>query len=242
MERVQQWAQLHRGAGQSLEQLRAWFTLGKRVPEVLQLEVTDCGAACLAMILRYHGYQTTVAEIRGRCGIGRDGLNALALIKTAQQYGLRARGLSLTPADLKFVTLPAILHWQFNHFMVVERWSPTTVHLIDPAHGRMRLSADEFAEGFTGVVLTLEPGVHFKKERAQRRLSMWHYVGLMFSSRTLVVQVLFASLLLQVLGLGMPLLVKGLIDQALPSGPSNVVVFLGLSMAVLLASQLVASL
>src|ERR1700736_4358548 len=132
METAKDWVTLHKGSRMSLDWLRARVSLRKRVPEVLQLETTECGAACLAMILRYHGRQTTVAEIRDRCGVGRDGLNALALIKTAQLYGLRARGLSMQQADFPCVTLPAIVHWQFTHFLVVESWTPEEVRVIDP--------------------------------------------------------------------------------------------------------------
>jgi ATP-binding cassette subfamily B protein len=242
METARDWVTLHGSSWMSLDWLRAGVSLRKRVPEVLQLETTECGAACLAMILRYHGRQTTVAEIREQCGVGRDGLNALALIKTAQQYGLRARGLSVQQADFPCVTLPAIVHWQFTHFLVVERWTPKEVRVIDPAQGRMRLSSEEFAAGFTGVVIALEPGAHFRRARAVPHLSLRHYVGLMLGSPLLVAQVLLASLVVQALGLAVPLLTKALIDQVLPVSARNQMVWLGLGVAVLLASQLVATL
>jgi ABC-type bacteriocin/lantibiotic exporter with double-glycine peptidase domain len=212
------------------------------VPEVLQLEITECGAACLAMILRYYGCQTTVAEIRERCGVGRDGLNALALIKTAQRYGLQTKGLALAQANLQSIALPAIVHWQFNHFIVVERWTPTAVRVVDPAHGRMRLSADEFANGFTGVVIALEPGPQFQRTRAIPRLSLRHYLGMMGSAPGLAAQVLLASLVLQALGLGVPLLTKVLVDRTTAASGGNAMTILGLGVAVLVTSQLVAML
>jgi len=242
METAGDWDALHKGSRINLDWLRALVSLRRQVPEVLQLETTECGAACLAMILRYHGRQTTVAEIRERCGLGRDGLNALALIKTAQQYGLRARGLSVQQADFPCVTLPAIVHWQFSHFLVVESWTPKEVRVIDPAQGRMRLSSEEFAAGFTGVVIALEAGAHFRIACAVPHLSLRHYIGLMLGSPLLVAQVLLASLVVQVLGLAVPLLTKALIDQVLPVSASNQMMLLGLGVAVLLASQLVATL
>src|SRR5579875_2434791 len=93
----------------------------RRVPVLLQMSIVECGAACLAMILSYYGRATTVAELRERCGVGRDGLSALNLVKAARSYGLRVRAVSLEENDLRFVTLPAIVHWEFNHFIVVER-------------------------------------------------------------------------------------------------------------------------
>ena len=136
----------------------------KRVPELIQMSSTECGAACLAMILSYHGRATAIAEVRDRCGVGRDGLSALAIVKAARQYGLRVRAVSLPRNDMRFVPVPAIVHWEFNHFVVLERWSLQHVDIVDPALGRRRLSAQEFDEGFTGVVIELEPGIHLASE------------------------------------------------------------------------------
>jgi len=84
----------------------------------------ECGAACLAMILLYYGRKTSVSEIREHCSVGRDGLSALSIVKAAREYGLRVRAVSLQENDFRFITLPAIVHWEFNHFLIVERWSP----------------------------------------------------------------------------------------------------------------------
>ena len=214
----------------------------RQVPEVLQFEATECGLACLAMILRHYGCQATVAELREHCGASRDGVTALALVRTAQRYGLRARGLAMKPADLRDVALPAIVHWQFSHFLVVERWSPNGVHVIDPAQGRMWMAADEFSDGFTGVVIALEPTLHFNRKPAVRQLSLGRYVGLMAKTPGLVAQVLLATLSLQIVGLGVPLLTKALIDQAVPPGSANLLGLLGTAIAVLLAAQFVLSL
>lgn len=125
----------------------------RRVPVVLQMNSVECGAACLAMVLGYFGRRTPIAECRERCGIGRDGVTAQTIVRAARSYGLRVRALSVEPADFTYVPLPAIVHWNFNHFVVVERWSPARVDIVDPAGGRCRLTPDEFDAGFTGVVL-----------------------------------------------------------------------------------------
>src|SRR5439155_19241545 len=109
--------------------------LQRRVPPVLQMTAIECGAACLAMILSYYGRKTRVAEIRDLYGVGRDGLSALGIVKAARSYGMRVRAISLQGQidDFRFVSLPAIVHWEFNHFMVVERWSANYVDVVDPA-------------------------------------------------------------------------------------------------------------
>src|SRR5690349_9144906 len=99
--------------------------LRHRVPPVLQMTAIECGAACLAMILGYYGRKTRVAEVRDLYGVGRDGLSALGIVKAARSYGMRVRAISLQGQidDFRFISLPVIVHWEFNHFMVVERWS-----------------------------------------------------------------------------------------------------------------------
>jgi ABC-type bacteriocin/lantibiotic exporter with double-glycine peptidase domain len=137
----------------------------QRVPVVLQLNAVECGAACLAMILGYHGRRVRLTDCRDICGAGRDGTTAQTLAKAARSFGLRVRAFSVEPKDFEHLSLPAIAHWQFNHFVVVERWSPKQVDIVDPGAGRRRLSPAEFEAGLTGVVLTFEPGIHFIRVR-----------------------------------------------------------------------------
>src|SRR5512143_2452848 len=121
------------------------------------------------MILSYHGRKTPVSETRERCSVGRDGATARTIARVARSYGLRVRAYSGEPVDFKYVSLPAIVHWNFNHFVVVEHWSPQRVDIVDPAGGRRRLTPDEFDAGFTGVILTFEPSIHFERQRDSRR-------------------------------------------------------------------------
>src|ERR1700716_3989581 len=97
----------------------------KRVPVLLQMSEVECGLASLAMILSYHGRETSISELRTQYGASRDGVSALNLVKAARTCGMIARAVSLRHNDFKNVTLPAIIHWQFNHFLIVERWTPT---------------------------------------------------------------------------------------------------------------------
>jgi ABC-type bacteriocin/lantibiotic exporter with double-glycine peptidase domain len=212
----------------------------KRVPIIQQVSVVECGAACLAMVLSYYGYKVSVSEIRERCGLGRDGLSALQIVKAARQYGLRVRALSILEDDFRFVLLPAIIHWEFNHFIVVERWSPTSIEVVDPALGRRCLTAQEFDEGFTGVVIMLEPGAHFTREKPPARLNLRIYAQNYLRQAPLAVcQVLGASLLLQLLGLVVPLLAKFALDQLIPLKMFDVLHLFGLGIVIIVLTQLV---
>jgi ABC-type bacteriocin/lantibiotic exporter with double-glycine peptidase domain len=214
----------------------------RRAPVLLQLNAAECGAACLAMILSYHGRATRVAECREHLAVGRDGSSALALADAARGFGLRVKAYSIEPAALGRVPLPAIVHWEFNHFLVVEAWSPTAVDVIDPAVGRRRLSAAEFGAGFTGVVLLLEPGLHFARQRGDRGLGWRGYLGAHARQVPgLLGQVAFASLLLQLLGLALPLFTKVLFDRILPYRATDLVTVLGLGAGLMLLTQVVAS-
>jgi ATP-binding cassette, subfamily B, bacterial len=217
--------------------------LHHRVPVRLQLSAVECGAACLAMILSYHGHQTKVAECRNRIGIGRDGLTAETIAKAARTYGLRVKAYSIENlADLKYVPLPAIAHWDFNHFVVIERWSPQRVEIIDPGSGRRQLTPAEFDAGFTGIVLTFEPGSQFNRCHLQPQRS-WHTNLFQYVLGTpgLLGQILGTSLLLQILGLALPIFTKVLIDQVLPLQITEVMPILAMGMVILVMAQGVTS-
>jgi ATP-binding cassette, subfamily B, bacterial len=215
----------------------------RRVPPVLQLTAVECGAACLAMMLSYYGRQTRVAEIRERYGIGRDGLSALDIVKAAHSYGMRVRAVSVRGKleELRFVSFPAVIYWEFNHFMVIERWSAKYVDVVDPAVGRKRLSRAEFELGFTGVVIMMEPGEQFNRRTASpRKLTLRSYAA-QYIKRTpmTLLQLLFASLCLQIFGLGIPLLTAVIIDQIIPLKLTSIVPLLGIAALSLFLAQLV---
>jgi ABC-type bacteriocin/lantibiotic exporter with double-glycine peptidase domain len=173
-----------------------WFK--HRVPVKLQLSAVECGAACLAMILSYYGRPTSVVECRDRLGIGRDGVHAEAIVKTARTYGLRVKAYSIENlADFKYIPLPAIAHWDFSHFITIESWSPKWVEIIDPGLGRRRLTKAEFAASFTGVVLTFEPGSQFERCALKTQKSWRNYlIGYVLDKPGLLLQILGSSLLL----------------------------------------------
>ena len=211
---------------------------GRRVPEMRQMTAVECGAACLAMILNYYGRATSISEVQERCGIGRDGLSALTIAKAARQYGLRVRAVSVKQNnDFRLVSLPAIVYWECNHFIVVERWSPKYVDVLDPALGRRRLTPAEFDEGFTGLVIMLEPGTEFERQAHQRSFSLWTYLRSLLHMRGIIAQVIGSSLLLQVFGLGLPLLTEIVIDQVIPIKASNLLLVLGLGALLLILTQ-----
>ncbi len=215
----------------------------RRVPVLTQLTPVECGAACLAMLLSYYGRKTSVAECREYCDAGRDGLTAASIADAGRRFGLRVRGFSVDLADFHEIALPAIAHWNFNHFIVVERWSRKGAEIVDPAAGRRRLTPREFDEGFTGVVLSVEPGADFARGAGGR--SLWRSaLGRVLGTpgtRSLLAQIVGASLLLQAFGLAVPVATKVLVDAVLPFRITGAMGVLGLGLGVLVLAQLVSS-
>lgn len=213
-----------------------------RVPFRRQMSATECGAACLAMILSYYGRNTNVAEAREHCDAGRDGLTALTIAQAARYYGLRAKGYTLELPNLRQVRLPVVLHWSFNHFVVLERWSSRGAVILDPSVGRRRLSPEAFDEAFTGVVLTVEPGVHFHPRRDTSRRPWRDYLGYALSTSGtygVLGQILFASALLAAMGLIVPLITKILVDEILPMQMEGVVSILALGVGAIALALMV---
>jgi ABC-type bacteriocin/lantibiotic exporter with double-glycine peptidase domain len=128
---------------------------------ILQMELAECGAACLAMVLGAHGRVVALEEARERCDTSRDGVDAAALTRAAESYGLCVKALRREPEMLAGLPLPAILHWSFNHFVVLEAAAGRHFTILDPAAGRRNVDADEMGRCFTGLALAAVPGPEF---------------------------------------------------------------------------------
>ena len=134
------------------------------VPVILQMEATECGAASLAMILAHYGQWVPLEKLRQECGVNRDGSKANCVLRAARKRGCNARGFRCTADRLKKKEYPVILHWEFNHFLVLEGIKNNIAYLNDPAHGHRKVPWEDFRTSFTGVALEIRPGKEFKKE------------------------------------------------------------------------------
>ena len=212
----------------------------KRIPVVHQLDASDCGAACLAMVLSYHGKAVRLDDVRKVLGVSRDGVTALALLETARWYGLRGRGVSLEVEDLGYLPAGSILHWEFGHFMVFERLGPGWADVVDPALGRQRVPLDQFRKSFTGVALLLEPGDSFVQEKGERR-PMWRHLKQLLFQSGLLPRILLTSALVQLFALGLPALTGALTDRVVPRGDYRLLLVLSVAMASLILFQFLAA-
>ena len=134
-----------------------------KVPVVMQMEALECGAASLAMVLAYYGKWVPLEQVRLDCGVSRDGSNARNVLLAARSYGLEAQGYRCEVETLRSdMTNPCIIHWNFNHFVVLDGFKGKTAYINDPARGEVRVPMEEFDRSFTGVCLQFSPGPDFK--------------------------------------------------------------------------------
>ena len=211
-----------------------------KVPTVLQMEETECGAACLGMVLAHFGRLVPLEELREVCGVSRDGSNASRMLKAARGYGMQAKGYrrpfgKLAEGDL----LPQILFWRFSHWVVLEGYSKDSVHINDPAEGRRTLSRKDAEQLYSGIALHAEPGEGFVKggTREGWRRDLW---ARMTPGLLGFVLATIAGLFLVVPGVALPMFTTVFVNSVLQSpggghGP-------GLIMAVLAVSVLIGTL
>ncbi|CAM5316782.1 NHLP family bacteriocin export ABC transporter peptidase/permease/ATPase [Streptomyces xanthochromogenes] len=186
-----------------------------RSPTVLQMEALECGAASLAMVLAHHGRHVPLEELRIACGVSRDGSRASNVLKAARGYGLTAKGMQMEPAALAEVQAPAILFWEFNHYVVYDgtgrRLGRRGVHINDPDKGRRFVPSEDFDTSFTGVVLVLEPGPDFRPGGRKPGVLGALPARLRGTTGTMLAALL-ASLLLVAVGATLPALSRTYID------------------------------
>ena len=191
-----------------------------RTPTVLQMENTECGAASLSIVLQHYGRYVPLTQLRELCGVSRDGTDAANLVLAARSFGLDAKGFQKGLDALEQLKPPAILFWEFNHFLVFEGFRGNSVALNDPALGPRTVSREDFDRSYTGIVLTMEPGPGF--QRGGRAPSVWPIVLRRMASEPMgVAFILLAGLLLILPQLVMPVFAQIYLDEVIGNAMSN---------------------
>jgi NHLM bacteriocin system ABC transporter peptidase/ATP-binding protein len=186
----------------------------RRTPTILQMEWLECGAAALAMVLAHYGLWIPLEQLRAACGVSRDGTKASNIVKAARRFGLVAKGFRKELGTLHELPMPCIIHWNFNHFVVLEGLDRERAYLNDPAVGQRTVDLIAFDAAFTGVVLAMEPGPEFR--RAGRKPAMFRILARELKhSRPAVALLLALSVALAVPGLVIPAFARIFVDDIL---------------------------
>ncbi len=201
---------------------RIGFGKKQTLPMVQQMEWTDCGAACLTMILGYHGKHVALARIRDELGLARDGVSARNILEAGTRLGLVGRGVKVSMEQLELLVEGSVLHWEFNHFVVFAGLRKGCVRIHDPALGVRDIPLEQFAESFTGVALEFSPAPEFTKEKGSGSFArLKRYGKELISERKVFTRIVVVSLLLRGLALVMPLLTSVIVDQVVPRSDYN---------------------
>ena len=186
-----------------------------KVPVILQLEALECGAASLAMVLAYYDKWIPLEQVRRDCGVSRDGSNAKNLLYAARSYGLQAKGYRMEPQSLKESgKFPCIIHWNFNHFVVLDGFKRDRAVLNDPARGQVQVSMEEFDQAFTGVCILLEPGEGFVADG--RPKSMLGFVRKRLAgAKDALIFTILVSLITALIGVINPAFSRAFVDRLL---------------------------
>ena len=190
------------------------FARLKRLPVILQTEATECGLACLTMISRFYGHDVDLNGLRARYPVSLKGVSLETLIDLSGQMDLGSRALRLDLEEMHRLQLPAVLHWDLNHFVVLKSVKRNKLTIHDPARGERKMTLKEASDHFTGVALELLPTTSFKKQKARKTMKLSSLWGRLVGLKRAVVQTLILSIILQIIVLASPFYLQLVVDEA----------------------------
>ncbi len=199
----------------------------RRTPLILQSEATECGLACLAMVASYHGYRIDLAGLRRNHSPSLKGTSLSHLISVAAQLKLSSRPVKMELGELDKLTLPAILHWDFNHFVVLAQIKNGAAVIHDPARGRLLLSVAEVSKHFTGVALELAPAHDFAPKTEHRPIKLSQLLGRLPGAAGAVLQIFLLAGAIEVFATAGPFFMQWVVDSAIVAEDRDLLAVLG---------------
>jgi ATP-binding cassette subfamily B protein RaxB len=217
--------------------LQLSFWCSKRLPVVLQTEAAECGLSCIAMVASYWGHKIDLSSMRQRFSVSLKGATLKGLMAIAQGLKLQPRPLKLEMIHLPDLKLPAVLHWDMNHFVVLKWITNTHAFIHDPGVGERRLPLNEVAKHFTGVALELTPTGEFSRANEKRDFKLLSLIGRVVGLRRGLGQLLLLGLALQICALVAPFYMQWVIDEALLAADHELMTVLGCGFLLLVMLQ-----
>lgn len=212
---------------------------GRRVPVILQSEAPECGIACLAMVASYHGHLTDLSAMRLRLSPSLKGVTLKHVSQVAESMGLAARGVQVPLESLAKLQLPAVLHWDMNHFVVLTKVSSKYLWVHDPARGKRRLKIAEASRHFTGVAMEFTPNQDFRRTDEREKVSAWQLLSAGSGLGGTIFQLVVLSLALEVFAIAMPFFLQLVVDRVLVGRDTDLLAVLGIAFSALVLIQVV---
>ncbi|MEB6117180.1 peptidase domain-containing ABC transporter [Enterobacter roggenkampii] len=210
--------------------------LRPRVPLVHQTESSECGLACLAMICSHYGKQSNLIALRQQFNLSARGTTLSGMTQIAEQLGLATRCLSLDLNELSALKTPCILHWDFNHFVVLVSVKQNRAILHDPARGRRKVGMEEMSKYFTGIALEVWPGSTFAAQPTSHQFSLRSLAAKVHGLKGMLGKIFFYSLIIETINLLIPIGTQLALDHAIPAADMGLltVICIGLFLFTLL--------
>ncbi|HHP1355057.1 TPA: peptidase domain-containing ABC transporter [Klebsiella quasipneumoniae] len=218
------------------------WTNKNQLPIIRQTESAECGLACLAMMACWHGLQTDLPTLRERFIISTQGMTLQRLIECAAVIQLSSRAVRLEPEDLKSLSLPCILHWKMNHFVVLYKVRGNKLVIHDPDRGKLTLSIQDAGKHFTGVALELTPARDFTARDERKKIHLRQLTGKTPGLRAAMSRIIIFALALEILALGSPLLNQLVIDEVLVAADRGLLTVVIAALLLLSLTQMLLSL
>jgi len=216
---------------------RLSFWRRRRIPILLQTESSECGLACLAMVAGFYGKNIDLITLRQDYGVSSRGMTLVTMSSIASNMGFSARPLSLNIDNFPHIKKPCILHWGFNHFVVLV-WAGNKRFVIhDPASGRRTIGGEELSSYFTGIALELMPEVGFVPETRIQRVKIIELLKNISGFRSAMFKLFFLSLIIEFISLLIPIGTQLIMDNAIPAGDKSLLMLICLSLIVLIMLQ-----
>ncbi|CNI11608.1 putative ABC transporter ATP-binding protein [Yersinia thracica] len=204
--------------------MKGYFeALRQRLPVVMQTEATECGLACIAMIAGYYGLNIDLQALRKHYQVSLKGMSLRNLIELADRLSLGSRPVQADLDAARQLKTPCILHWSFNHFVVLKKFSRHGATIIDPARGERKISLTELSQHFTGIALEIWPNQHFQRRTEKKTIRLLDMFKNVSGLSRALAHILALSLCIELLALTVPMAAQFTVDMALRSGDINFV-------------------
>jgi ATP-binding cassette, subfamily B, bacterial CvaB/MchF/RaxB len=215
------------------------FGFARKLPVLRQTEAAECGLVCLAMVASFHGLRTDPASIRSRHATSNRGLTLANIVKMAAPLGLCARAVRLEVANLDKLRLPAVLHWNLDHFVVLRQVTRKGLRIHDPASGERLVMWSEVDKSFSGVALELWPSTEFAKGDERRRIGLFDVTGRIHGAVGYLLNLVAIGVLLELLAILVPFFTQWAMDNVVALADADLLTLLAVGMTIVLLLQLV---